>query len=56
MPPEFHISNQDLIRVAIALVCGAVLRMVVETVYTQNRRPWVAVEGQRLRAFVAKRF
>jgi len=25
LPPEFHISNQDLIRVAIAIVCGAVL-------------------------------
>lgn len=27
MPPEFHISNQDLIRVVIAIVCGAVLGM-----------------------------
>ena len=25
MPPEFHISSQDLIRVAIAVVCGAML-------------------------------
>jgi putative Mg2+ transporter-C (MgtC) family protein len=27
VPPEFHISSQDLIRVAIAIVCGAVLGM-----------------------------
>jgi len=25
VPPEFHISSQDLIRVAIAVVCGAML-------------------------------
>jgi len=25
MPPEFHISNQDLIKVGLAIVCGAVL-------------------------------